>query len=411
MSQLYTNLLSAVVIAIAIGTIFELWKQRNSLFRDELDDEVRSLVWRVVIFLVFPFIVWLDCRATLVATEYFGGWVKEWSYGFLWYSALPQNLPHVDSLLPVLFSGVLVQLLLAFCLLPSLFFRPHPVLATCITNTIALIFASNLIVDPIIGLLGAGSSRWQLCYSSVPKDVLVIILGLYAALSVSFLLCVRSKRVRIWFADLTSPVLAEQLRIAISEASIDRKNQFQSCRLAMLFERAGMRANATKELAHLKKIAADTLYVPFVEGLIQYRRRNYKQARSAFEAAAGVGEISDPLRATFLSAAACAAFAQGDTQGSINLSERALEFEDSSLVARMVKVDAYLRLGKKEQAGEEVLAALRQGLDFEIEDKVPLDAELTLRHIFRYQKDQATRARREAAAAANANTQEQEALV
>jgi hypothetical protein len=52
----------------------------------------------------------------------------------------------------------------------------------------------------------------------------------------------------------------------------------------------------------------------------------------------------------------------------------------------MVKVDAYLRLGHKEQAGEEVLAALRQGLDFELEDKVPLDAEMTLRQIFRFQK-------------------------
>ena len=390
MSQLYTNLLTAIVIAIASGTIFELWKQRNNLFRDELDDEVRSLVWRVVIFLVFPFIVWLDLRATLVAAEFLGGWVKEWNYGLLWYSAIPQNLPHVDLLVPVLFAGVGVQLLLALCLLPSLFFRPHPFLASGITYTITLIMASNLIVDPIIGLAGAGSSRWQLCYTSVPRDILMIILCVYACLSVTFLVCVRSKRVRIWFADLTSPILAEQLRIAISEASIDRNNHYQICRLAMLFEKAGMRSNASKELEHLKSIAEDSLYVPFAEGLIEYRRRNYKKSRTAFETAASVAELSDGLRAAFLSAGACAAFAHGDTEGSINLSERALEFDDASLVARMVKVDAYLRQGKKEQAGEEVLAALRQGLDFEIEDKVPLDAEFTLRQIFRFQKDLAS---------------------
>jgi hypothetical protein len=91
------------------------------------------------------------------------------------------------------------------------------------------------------------------------------------------------------------------------------------------------------------------------------------------------------LRATFLSAAACAAYAQGDIHGSINLSDRALEFDSDSIVARMVKVDAYLRLGKREQAGEEVLAALRLGSDFELECKVPLDAELTLRQIFQSQ--------------------------
>ena len=137
MSQLYSNLLIAVVIAIALGTIFELWKQRHNLFRDELDDEVRSLVWRVVIFLVFPFIVWLDLRATLVATEYLGGWVEQWNYGLLWYSALPQNLPHADLLVPALFAGVFVQITLALCLLPSLFFRPHPFLASAITYTIS----------------------------------------------------------------------------------------------------------------------------------------------------------------------------------------------------------------------------------------------------------------------------------
>ncbi|MGZ2978925.1 hypothetical protein, partial [Pseudomonas aeruginosa] len=85
------------------------------------------------IFLIFPFVVWLDLRATLVATEYFGGWTKEWTYGLLWYSAIPQSLPHADMLIPALFAGVAVQLLLALCLLPSLFFRPHPFLATTVS--------------------------------------------------------------------------------------------------------------------------------------------------------------------------------------------------------------------------------------------------------------------------------------
>src|SRR4051812_19578045 len=144
MSQLYTNLFSAFVIAIAAATLVELWKQRHNLFNDELSDETRALAWRVTIFLLFPFIVWLDLRATIVATEYVGGWVKEWHYGLLYYSAIPHALPHADLLVPALFAGVLVQLLLGLCLLPSLFFRPHPFLATIITYTVALILASNL---------------------------------------------------------------------------------------------------------------------------------------------------------------------------------------------------------------------------------------------------------------------------
>jgi tetratricopeptide (TPR) repeat protein len=125
---------------------------------------------------------------------------------------------------------------------------------------------------------------------------------------------------------------------------------------------------------------------------VYYRRRQYKKARKAFEQAAAFGPLTDQLRSTFFAAAACSAFAEGDTHGSINLSERSLEFDDNALLARMVKVDAFLRLGKKEAAGEEVLSALRQGLDFELEDKVPLDPEITLRQIFRFQKTAAASA-------------------
>ena len=388
MSQLYTNLVSALVIVIAAGTLFELWKQRQVLAADELDDDVRALVWRLVIFLIFPFIIWLDLRATIVATNYLGGWVKEWHYGFLWFSAVPQSLPNADLLIPALFAGVVVQFLLGLCLMPSLFFRPHPFLATTITSTITLILASNLIIDPLIALTGTGSSRWQIAYASAPRDQLMVMQAIYAFASLLFVLAIRSKTIRIWFAELTNPVLAEQLRIAISEAALDRNNQFQVCRLGVLYEKASMKSSASHELVQLKKINAGTVYVPFLEGFIQYRRRNYKKSRAAFEQACNFSQLNDVLRSTFFSAAACSAYAEGDIHGSINLSERALEFDNTSLIARMVKVDAYLRLGDKEQAGEEVLAALRLGSDFELEDKVPLDAEITLRQIFRCQRSE-----------------------
>lgn len=391
MSHLYTNLLSAVVVAIAGATLFELWRQRHALLKDELNDELKSMAWRLVIFLIFPLIVWIDLRSTLVASEYLGAWVKDWNYGLLWFSAVPQGLAHENLLMPALFAGVLVQFVLALCLLPALFFRPHPFLAATISYTMLLILAGNLFVDPLIGLVGAGSSRWQIAYASAPREHLLFVLAVYAALSILFVFAMKSKSLRLWFAELTSPVLAEQLRIAISEAQCDRNNQYQSCRLAVLFERAGMRSRALTELRHLRNIAQGTLYECFLEAYIQYRRRHYRRSREAFEKAACFDNLSDQLRASFFAAAACSAYAQGDTHGALNLSERALEFDDNSLVARMVKVDAYLRLGKKEQAGEEVLAALRQGLDFEMENKVPLDCEITLRQIFRYQKDLAAR--------------------
>lgn len=389
MSQICTNIFSALIVALAASTLFELWKHRQELSSDELSEDARLLVWKVGIFMLFPLLVWLDLKATIVATEQLGGFIKDWSYGIVWFNAIPQGLPHADYLMPALFAGVAVQFLLAICLIPALFFRPHPFLATLISYTVAIICASTLMIDPMLGLLGMGGSRWQLAYSSLPKDTLMIILSMYLCMCALFILAIKSKTIRIWFAEITNPVLAEQLRIAMLEAQSDRKNQFQSCRLGILLEKAGMRRHASREFAHLKEIAPTSLFVLFLDGFMQYRRRNYRKARQAFEQASNYPFLTENLKGTFLSAAACSAFAQGDTHGSINLCERALEFDDAALVARMVKVDAFLRLGKKEQAGEEVLTALKQGLDFEIEDKVPLDAELTLKQIVRFQRQQA----------------------
>ncbi|MBS1996326.1 MAG: hypothetical protein JSS86_08460, partial [Cyanobacteria bacterium SZAS LIN-2] len=81
------------------------------------------------------------------------------------------------------------------------------------------------------------------------------------------------------------------------------------------------------------------------------------------------------LKASLLAAAACCAYAQEDIEGSLDLCERALEFEDACLTARMVKVDAYLAKGKKEQAAQEIMVAMHLGLDFDLKDKVPVDAD------------------------------------
>lgn len=394
MLQFCTNIFTAIIVALAASTLFEIWKNRHELFEDELSEDSRLIVWKTAIFLIFPLVVWLDYRATLVATDYLGGFTKDASYSILWFNALPQGLPHADFLMPALFAGVAVQFLLALCLVPSLFFRPHPFLATLISYTVAMISASTLMIDPLIGLFGMGSSRWQLAYSSLPKDTLMIILAMYACLIALSILAVKSKTIRVWFAEITNPILAEQLRIAIAEAESDRNNQFQSCRLGILFQKAGMRRHARREFAHLKEIAPASLFVLFLDGYMQYQKRNYRKARNAFDAASNYPYLTEGLKATFLSAAACSSFAQGETHEALNYCERALEFDEEALVARMVKVDAFLRLGKKEQAGEEVLAALKRGLDFEIEDKVPLDPELTLKQIFRFQRQQAVHQKR-----------------
>jgi tetratricopeptide (TPR) repeat protein len=153
----------------------------------------------------------------------------------------------------------------------------------------------------------------------------------------------------------------------------------------VLYERAGLRGQGMKRLAQLKNSYPQSIYRHFVESVLNYRQRRYSVARTQFLQAAEYANGDPQLRGSLLAAAGCAAFAEGDMQGALNLSERALEFDDASLVARMVKVDVYLRTGKKEQAGEEIIAAIRRGLDLDLESKVPLDTDRALLRIARMQ--------------------------
>lgn len=47
----------------------------------------------------------------------------------------------------------------------------------------------------------------------------------------------------------------------------------------------------------------------------------------------------------------------------------------------MVKVDAYLAQGKKEQAAQEIMQAMRLGLNFDLKDKIPLDIDLAYKRL------------------------------
>jgi hypothetical protein len=87
--------------------------------------------------------------------------------------------------------------------------------------------------------------------------------------------------------------------------------------------------------------------------------------------------VDGELRASLLAAAACAAFAAGETVKSLNLCDRALEFEDACLTARMVRVDAYLAQGKKEQAAQEIYGSHALRPRFRSQRQCALDIEKT----------------------------------
>jgi hypothetical protein len=145
--------------------------------------------------------------------------------------------------------------------------------------------------------------------------------------------------------------------------------------LGLLYVRAGLTRQGERVLKQMKTIHPSSICTSFLRAMLAFQERKYKIARQAFVFTSDFRHVDGELKASLLAAAACSAYAQGDTEGSLDLCERALEFEDACLTARLVKVDAFLAKGKKEQAAQEIMVAMHLGLDFDLKDKVPVDVE------------------------------------
>jgi tetratricopeptide (TPR) repeat protein len=384
MNDVYLWAVTAITAAVALTTLYRLWMDRERLSRDDLHDEDRLFAWRIVLFLIYPLLTLIDLRSTLIACQALGGYVSSWSYGMFWYTAFPQALGN-QQLLLVLFTGAIVQIILALMLVPALLFRPHPFLSTVVGYAIVGILGLNLFVDPVLSCFGMGSSRWHLAMMVATSAEKAVLFGIYGLLSLVFFLTVNSRRTRVWFAQLSRPLVAEQLTTAQVQWKVDPHNAANNARLSILYERAGLRRHAIAHWKRLHSMEPRSIYSAFVEAMLAYKQRKYKVARQQFIFASDCPGNDPLLRGALLAAAACSAFADQDMEGALNLCERALEFDDASVVARMVKVDVFLHTGKKQQAGQEIISALKRGCNMELEGKIPLDAEFVLQRINRIQ--------------------------
>lgn len=379
MNQICLWCIAAVTGVVSLNTLWRVYAERARFLKEDLNDSDSAFAWRIVIFVIFPLLNLIDLRTTAVCCQLFGGYVKQWNYGLLWFQSILGGLASPE-LIPVLFAGTIATTVLTVLLLPALFFRPHPFVAMLIGYTAVFVPALNFLVDPLFSLAGMGSSRWQQAVAYGQPAQLLPLYAVHFALALVYMYILRSQWVRLWFSGLTRPSASEKLkRLLAANESLD--NPKTACHLALLYEHAGLRRQAMHHLKRMKQECPDSLYTVFAEAYVYYRKRDYKKARRSFLFASDYPTVDGELKAALLAASACSAFAEGDIIGALNLSERALEFDHYSLVARMVKVDVFLRQGKREQAGGELLSAMRMGLTEELEDKIPLDAERIFRSI------------------------------
>ena len=390
MDQISFWCLTTFVGAISLNTLWRVYTERERFLKDELSEADSAFAWQIVIFLVLPLLTLLDWRVTNAACQSAGGYLTDLKYALLWYQAIPTGLISNYYFVPVLFSGTIAQTVLALLLLPSLAFRPHPFLAMVIGYTAAFVPAMNLIVEPILSLAGLGSAKWMLATEYGAHRQLLPLVALHLTVAAIYILIIKSDWLRLWFSTLTRPNASDKLKETLSENG-NLENTKSACYLALLYESAGLRDKSQKQLKKVRRSSADSFYASFVDAYISYRRRDYKRAGKLFLQTADADALDSNLKGALFAASACSTFAEGDMIGALNLCERALEFDNRSLVARMVKVDVFLRQGKKEQAGQELLMAMQLGLSQELENRIPIDAEKAFQAISRVEERRAAK--------------------
>lgn len=348
---------------LAADTSIRLWTERHRLTKETLNDDDRAFAWRLVLFLVLPFLILIDWRAgEIPALHSYSG-----------------------------FAGEILQVLFALVLIPALVMRPHPFLATFLGYTIVFTLGLNFILQPIMTLSGVfgisdlisgalssaagngttiGAKLGQVSSSSFLPYV-----ATHAALALAYVACLSNSHLRMWFSHLSRPHSSRELKERMSLWREQKNDANATLHLGLLYTKAGLGRQSRKMLKHLQQNFPESMQTSFLKALLAFRQRQYSASKLGFIQTSEYEGVDGELRASLLAAAACAAFAAGETVKSLNLCDRALEFEDACLTARMVRVDAYLAQGKKEQAAQEIMVAMHLGLDFDLKDNVPLDIE------------------------------------
>lgn len=335
---------------LAADTSIRLWTERHRLTKETLNDDDRAFAWRLVLFLVLPFLILIDWRAA--------------------------DIPVLQSYSG--YAGEILQILFALVLIPALVMRPHPFLATFLGYTIAFTLGLNFILHPALALSGTIAS---ITATNLQGDNLPPYLIAHACLALTFITCLSNSHLRMWFSDLSRPHSSRELKERMSLWQEQKNDANATLHLGLLYTKAGLGRQSRKMLKHLQQNFPDSMQTSFLKALLAFRQRQYAVSKAGFIQTSEYEGVDGELRASLLAAAACAAFAAGETVKSLNLCDRALEFEDACLTARMVRVDAYLAQGKKEQAAQEILVAMHLGLDFDLKDNVPLDIEKTFGQI------------------------------
>lgn len=383
---IFAYLTSAVAIFVLGDCLIKLYTERHRLIKEELNNDDLIYASKLAFFIALPLVAFIDLRATEIVASYLGAQVTGVTYGFIWFNAdLSDIFASVKEpyLLPTLFAGSLTQIALGLLLLPALAFKPHPLFSAVVAYLAVFLLGYNLLADPLLGLIGQGVPRFAYLAHRLmqsPDAISIYIASFYAISALVYIATLKSNRVRLWFSGLTKPALAQKLRIILKDARAQAegtRHDLSLINMGLLYLRAGMNSRVRGILKQMKSQATLSLEYALLDGLLAFNKQRYSKARKCFEAANALVD-NPPLKSRLLAAAACSAFAAGDTKAALDLADRSISFDDTCIVARMVKVDVYLCRQDKEACAQEIMVAMHMGLELDLKDKVPISIDEAL---------------------------------
>jgi tetratricopeptide (TPR) repeat protein len=321
----------------------------------------------------------------MVATQWSGGFVKEWGYGLLWYYAVPAGLTGTVHVEAVLLFAMVAQVLFALALLGGLLFRPHPFLAAVLGYASALVLGYVLVAEPLLALMSPAFSPWQLIFASGSVQDKLLVAGAAIATGGVYALVLNAHGTRVWFSGLTRPLAADELNCALVEANANPGSPYLACRLGLVYLQMGFTGQARSVWRALETLFPNSVYGPYLLALLSWQERKYGKACQEFVTCAHDPTVGGALRAQLLAAAACSAFGANNYRTALHWSGQALELDNNMLLARMVKADALMATGNKEQAAGEILQAASASSEADFELVVPLDTALVLKKILQCQ--------------------------
>jgi len=269
-----------IIIPLMFVTVREVRDNWQSLWDSNLTGKDRRILLQASLFLLEPVVVLFHELGHAAAIKIYGGGIQEFHYAVLSGYVVPSGTFTDQQLLIIFLAGNLVQIVIGYiCFAVALKMRSPAVVATLVYLGMWSIASSAIFyaMMSIINLYG----DWIAIYTS-PVHSLVMVIGVcHFFIVASIIYMLKGKAPRLWFAERTRPVWAQQYQ-QIKAAVAQHPTHENLLRLAWLYYEATLEDMAKEALDRCRKMEPGDLEPLMLYGWLAHDKLNLEKAESNF---------------------------------------------------------------------------------------------------------------------------------